>query len=390
VILITISSDRDFHGGVRATLSGRICFESAWTFEYEEIGRLHGVAGENECLAILDFTSHDRALAAARSLAGRPQLTMIASGCGGDPDTLIRLMQAGIRDVVEQFSTREILQAALRATAAPGLSAEVLADLYAFIPAKPGCGATTVATYATGMAARMTEEPTLLLDFDLRLGVTTFLLKAEVTHTLGDALNQVHRMDCDVWRGLVSEVGKLHLLGSGLVDLAHAFEVEQFVSLLDFAVRQYSVVGVDLPGSMEDHECAALLRAKRIYLVCTGDVGALHLARRRAKWFEDLRVTEKVSLVLNAGTRALSTADVERVVGLPVRHVLPSDARAVSKAVSQGGLPDSSSALARQLSKIAAEMVPARRTATGRTVLRRFVEYFSISPERDAYGRRTR
>jgi pilus assembly protein CpaE len=392
MILITISSDHDFHNDVAAALAGKLRFEASWNFDYAETGRVHGVTAENDCLAIIDFANPDRALAVARSVAGRPRLTAIAVGCHNGADELLRLMQAGIRDVIPQFSPREILQAATRATAVPGHSAEVLADLYAFVPAKPGCGATTVATYATAMAADMAGEPTLLLDFDLRLGVTTFLLKAEGTCSLADALNHVHRLDRDVWGGIVSQIGNLHLLGSGPVDLAQVFTAEQFVALLDFVVRQYSIVGVDLPGMMEDHECATLLRAKQIFLVCTPDVGALHLARRRAKWFEDLRVTDKVSVVLNCASRgnSLPLADVERVIGLPVHHLLPADVKEISKAVRHGSVLQNSSALGKQLAKIAGAMVPVQRSNRYPTALRRFVEYFSVSPARDAQvGRRS-
>lgn len=391
MILITISSDHDFHSDVAAAFAGKLRFEATWSFDYSETGRVHGATAEKDCLAIIDFADSDRALTVARSVAGRPRLTAIAVGCRNGAEELLRLMQAGIRDVIPQFSPREILQAATRATSVPGRSAEVLADLYAFVPAKPGCGATTVATYATAMAADMAGEPTLLLDFDLRLGVTTFLLKAEGTCSLADALNHVHRLDRDVWGGIVSQIGNLHLLGSGPVDLGQPFAAEQFIALLDFVVRQYSVVGVDLPGTMEDHECAALLRAKKILLVCTSEVGALHLARRRAKWFDDLRVSDKVAVVLNCTGRgnSLSVGDVERVIGLPVEYMLPMDVKEISKAVQQGTVLQDSSALGKQLAKIAGAMVPAQRSNKYPTALRRFVEYFSVSPARDAKtGRR--
>ena len=89
------------------------------------------------------------------------------------------------------------------------------------MPAKPGCGATTVATYATAIASQNTPDPALLLDFDVRLGVTSFLLKAEGVHTIVDALMQTDRLDQDLWSSLVARLGNLHLLGSGPVDFSH-------------------------------------------------------------------------------------------------------------------------------------------------------------------------
>ena len=122
-----------------------------------------------------------------------------------------------------------------------------------------------------------------MLDFDIRLGVTSFLLKAEGAHTIVDALLQSDRLDLDLWSSLVVQIKNLHLLGSGPVDFSRHVSTERFMELLDFAMRRYSLVAVDLPGTMEDQECETLLRAKRIYLVCTPDIGALHVARRKAE-----------------------------------------------------------------------------------------------------------
>lgn len=113
------------------------------------------------------------------------------------------------------FTYRDILHAANRAAASLSCAGELLADLYAFVPAKPGCGASTLAAQATALAARLAKEPTLLLDFDIRLGVTSFLLKGEGTHTIVDALLQAEHLDRDVWSSLVSQLDNRHLLGSG-------------------------------------------------------------------------------------------------------------------------------------------------------------------------------
>jgi pilus assembly protein CpaE len=390
VILATVSSDRDFHADVCAVLSGKVRFASAWDFSYADILRLQAAPGDQRYLVIVDFADPASGLAAARALTGRAQFTTIAVGSGNTPEELLRLMHAGVRDVLPHFSAREILQAANRAATPSGPVGEVLADLYAFVPAKPGCGATTVATYATAAAARLSDEPMLLLDFDVRLGITTFLLKADGTRTILDALQHVHRMDRDLWLSAVTQIGNLHLLGSGPVDLSEPIAPEQFTLLLDFAIRQYSAVAVDLPGSMEDHECAALLRAERVFLVCTPEVGALHLARRKAQWFQDLRITDRVSVVLNRRERqdSLSVEEVERILQLPVRHTLPSDVKEISRVVQKGTIPDGSSALARQIAKIAEDIVPARRAGKKLTPVRRFVQYFSVGPERDVPAER--
>ncbi len=245
-----------------------------------------------------------------------------------------------------------------------------------------------MATYATAMAAQLSAEPTLLLDFDIRLGVTSFLLKAEGAHTIADALLQSERLDLDIWSSLVSQIKNLHLLGSGPMDFSRHVSSERFMELLDFAMRRYSLVVVDLPGTMEDQECETLLRAKRIYLVCTPDIGALHVARRKASWLRDLRLTDKVSVVLNCVERrnTLSVDDIQRIIQLPVHHLLPASAAEIARAVQKGAVLDASSGLGKHIARIAAEMTATRPAAKKTGAVRRFVEYFSVSAARDAQG----
>lgn len=385
MILATVSSDPGFHNDVRASLDGHLRFEAAWDLKYEDASRLRGLGPEYQCILVVDFADMPHAMPVARAVDGRTHVVVIAVRAGSSREELLQLMQAGVREVLPEFMQREIRQAAARAASALATSGEILADLFAFMPSKPGCGGTTVATYSTAMAAERTSDPTLLLDFDIRLGVTSFLLKAEGAHTIVDALLQSERLDSDLWSSLVSQVHQLHLLGSGPMDFSRHVSTERFMELLDFALRRYSLVAVDLPGTMEDQECETLLRSKRIYLISTPDIGALHVARRKASWLKDLRLTDKVSVVLNSTERrsTLSVDDIQRIIQLPVRHLLPAGASEIARAVQKGAVLDSSSGLGKHIVRIAEEMTADRRPAKKPNAVRRFVEYFSVSAARE-------
>jgi pilus assembly protein CpaE len=386
LILATISSEPDFHKDVRASLDGHVRFDAAWDLGYEDAARLRGVSAEEKCILIIDFSDVPAALSMARAVDGRPQISSIAVKGGGTREELLQLMQVGVREVLANFTERELRQAGARASAKLASADDILGDLFAFMPAKPGCGATTVATYATAIASQLTAEPTLLLDFDIRLGVTSFLLKAEGIHTIVDALLQTEQLDQDLWTSLVAQLGNLHLLGSGPVDFSRQVPVASYAALLDFALRRYSLVGVDLPGTMEDFECETLMRSKRIFLVCTPDIGALHVARRKASWLQDLRLADKVTVVLNCVERrsTLSVDDIQRIIQLPVRHILPVNTGDISRAVQKGAILDSSSGLGKHIARIAGELIAGRTASQKPNAVRRFVEYFSISAARDS------
>ena len=385
MILITVSTDRRLHSVVREALEGHFRFQAWWDLGYDDGARLRAVGGDQKCLILIDFADADRALRIARAVDGNQQFTAIAIGCEATREDLLQLMQVGIREVLPNVTDQDAVQAVRRSAAKLASADELFGEVHAFVPAKPGCGATTIATNATAAVARLTDEPTLLLDFDIRLGVTSFLLKAEGTHTIVDALQASDRLDDDLWSGLVSQRGKLHVLGSGPVDFSRPVPAERFSELLDFAVRKYSLIGVDLPGSMEHHECETVLRAKRVFLVCTADIGALHVARRKSAWLRDLGLAEKVSVILNCVERknTLLVRDIERIIQMPVRYVVPHGPGEIARAAQKGAAIEGSSSLAKQIGLIASEIAENASVFKKPNAVRRFVEYFSISAARD-------
>src|SRR5580700_6420611 len=337
LILAIVSSEEGFLREVHEVLDSRVQRDETWDLNYNETTKLRTLGVAEQCILIIDFSDARRGTAIASMVSGRPLVASIAVNSGSSRDELLALMQAGVRDVLPEFTALGILQSVNRAVALLTKADEMLGDLYAFVPAKPGCGATTVATYVTAAAARKAQEPALLLDFDIRLGIMSFLLKIEGAHTIVDALQQADRLDPGLWANLVCQRGPLHVLGSGPLEYSQQVPTHRFTTLLDFAVRQYPLVAVDLPGTLEDYECETLLRAKKIFLVCTPDVGALHVARRKSNWLRDLHVAENVVVVLNRVERrgAFSLNDIERIVQLPVQYLLPDAAPEIARAVQQ-------------------------------------------------------
>jgi hypothetical protein len=79
----------------------------------------------------------------------------------------------------------------------------------------------------------------------------------------------------------------------------------------------------------------------------------------------------------------LSVKEIEGIIQLPVRYLLPTDTKNVTKAVQDGQILNPDCALGRQIAEIAREMVPAKTVIKKPSPVRRFVEYFSVSPARD-------
>ena len=120
MILATVSSDPDFHKDVRASLDGHLRFEAAWDLNYEDANRLRAVGPEHQCVLMVDFSDLPHAMPVARAVDGRPHIVVIAVKGGGSREDLLQLMQAGVREVLPNFTHREIRQAATRAASTLG------------------------------------------------------------------------------------------------------------------------------------------------------------------------------------------------------------------------------------------------------------------------------
>ncbi|MCC6364046.1 MAG: hypothetical protein IT165_11010 [Bryobacterales bacterium] len=353
------------------------------------LSRLH--EAKPGCVVFLDLADPSQAMRVAAEIdSSYPWAERIAIDAGNEREELLGLMRLGVREVITHpFDAAEMEAALMRARRklkGPAGAGTGAGEVYAFTPAKPGAGASTLAASTAAAVARLSQKRTLLADFDLKLGITSFLLQLDGQSSVLDALEQSEWMNEELWTRLVSERGFLDVLGSSPAAYARARPVSDFLNLLHFAQTQYPVVLVDLPGSMDEHEVETLACAKQIFLVCTPDVSGLHMARRKYELAAKLGLTDRLALVLNrSGARhALGIADIESVVQLPVRHALPNDEKAVAESVRKGEPLRPGCALGEQVEALARRILQGASGAESPERRRRFVEYFSISSARAA------
>ena len=344
-------------------------------------------------ILLLDFTDFSLALKIAKAFdrSSREIKPIAVFSPAPSRDHLMELMQVGIREIiVPPFGRTEICGAVMRMAEKAGRVsvAGMLGEIHAFLPAKPGSGATTVCTSVAAAVARLTNRRTLLLDFDIKLGITSFLLKLNGNHSVADALKDSGRLDDDLWEKLIGQREGLEILGSAPSQVVNPFTPADYSAVLTYAQQIYSAICVDLPGSMEEYEIETLRRAARIYLVCTGDMTALHMAQRKMALLNDLGVLTSLSVILNfAGKRSsLSVTDIEKILQTSVRFTLPADETTVPESVKQGTAISGRSPLATRLQEIAEKIAAATDKSIKPTRAKKFVEFFSVSRARTKFG----
>lgn len=390
IIAAVISPERKVHENITFALEGNADIDTIWrVFEYPDSPTLTEIRKASLCVVFLDFSDPIRAKAVAAELDNSyPMATMVAVHAGGPALNLIDLMQLGIREVISLPATSaEVARAltrVLRKVKMRSPDEDGGGNLYAFLPAKPGVGATTLAAHGAAAAARLTGQRTLLLDFDFRLGMTSFLFKLEGGHSVVDAIALRVQLDAALWDQMVCRRGMLDILGSAPVEFGGINPETDAVALADFARQSYQTVCVDLPGDMRAYEIETLSRVKECFLVTTPDIGALHMAKRKAEILQSVGIHNKVSVIVNRveGRGCMSIRDMESVLQLPVRFSVPAAEKQIAQATHAGRALEGRSPLVTQIENIARRFSPGAAAGIGAKP-RKFIEMFSVSPLRD-------
>jgi Flp pilus assembly CpaE family ATPase len=129
--------------------------------------------------------------------------------------------------------------------------------------------------------------------------------------------------------------------------------------MLSYARRQYSAICVDLSGMMERYSVEILHEAKRVYLVTTAELPALHLAREKLAFLRSQDLDSRVSILLNRSEKRgqISLGEMEKLFGMPVFMTFPNDYSGVHTALTEGRQVIASSALGSRFRELAVTML---------------------------------
>lgn len=390
MVVAVISPNAEAQDLVAKSLESTGDVDAVWSLPaYPEPSQLKDLPQDPDgCVMFLDFSD----LAAAAAIAEEAQrscpsvkvVAMVSSAAAGP-----ELARLGLRQVVGlPPSPREVQQSLIKLepeTVLPVEDPDESGRVFAFVPAKPGAGATTLAVNVAAAAARLSNQRTLLIDFDFRLGMTSFLLKLAGPHSVIDALNDVERLSLR-WENFINRLGYLDVLGSAPQEFLEPKMEQRAAVLLSIARKRYRTIIVDLPGEMRDYEVDTLRRASACFLVCNSDIGVMHMAQRKAQLLHSLVLDEKTSVIVNraGGLGMISPRDVEAILQLPVRFSVANAYKEIAAATRNAGPLEGRGGVITQLENIARWMLPQSNqpAAPEETSTRKFLEFFSTGGAR--------
>jgi pilus assembly protein CpaE len=321
-----------------------------------------------------------------------PGLPVIGVAREANPIELIpKLMRLGVRDFLTSPVTPEKLREAI-ASIARQLTRHPsplvrLGDLYAFLPAKPGVGASTITVSTSCALADELHVRTLLLDCDLMAGVTKFLLKLGNSSSIVNALEHADTLDEDLWSQMIGHWDGLEVLHAGELAPPATLTAASLEVVLGFARGLYDTICADLASSLDPFTVQILHEAHSIFLVTTPELVPLYMTADRLRHLKELGLSEKVSLLLNRKNPAhhgLTDGEVSQLAGVRIAHQFSNDYPGVQGAILEGTPIAHRSSLGQSIMTLARSLAP---TVAGHNALparqRKFLEFFHVPAARD-------
>lgn len=354
---VLISSDGDFRSACRDIVADPgipVEVDLEITRSFAEIGdpELDELRHADPGLIVVDLESDPRVgLLFIQYLveSGQPG-AMVAAGRELSQELLLQAIQAGVTEVLakplDPNKVREALRRVLRKTGRTVTKEERRTDpgrAVALFGAKGGVGTTALATNLAVAIHRLTRQRTLLLDLDVELGGTAFLLGMEPRFSLLDLLRNFHRLDS----GLLDSFIAHH--GSGIEVLSapqqpvdfDAVNGDRMRQVLSLVREHYDWVVIDRPRTFHTAFHCVLEDADDTFLVITPDLQALRNVTRSLPVIQRVqgsRNRQPPRLLLNRyrQDQAVTLKEIEETVGLEIFCTLRDDPRPLVESINEG------------------------------------------------------
>ena len=254
-----------------------------------------------------------------------------------DGARVLEAMRAGVSECLAHPVPEAELHAAIGRIQAARPAAK-RGEVYAFIGAKGGVGTTTVAVNFAATLAKTVPGGTMLADLHMTYGDAAVLLGVEPRFSIADAVDNMHRMDAAVLKGLVTDSPSgVQLLASSERPVTVVPDVAQMRALIELAATQYAHLVLDVPRT-SPAVLGALEAAGTIVMVINQELPTVRSAARLSSALQQRYGGDRVQLIVNRFDERAEIAqrDVERVTGLAVKHLLPNQYAAAAASQTAG------------------------------------------------------
>lgn len=339
---------------------------------------LQYLSGERSPMVLfVDISGVELPLARIHELAEicEPGVTVIAIGEHNDVELYRDLMEAGVTDYVVKPVTRQRLAKALASRTAPGEAGPIsqrLGKVVAFVGARGGVGTTTLATSLAWYLANEMKRRIGLVDLDLQNGDCALTLNIKPTHGLREALANPFRVDSVfLERAMAVQGERLFVLSSEESLRDHLqFNADAPARLVSVLRAQVHCVIIDVPRIPAEPYRRALDLADFRIIVADQTLRSVRDAVRLRAMLGEHAAEHWNLLVVNrageGGAHAVTVKEMQDVIGIRPKAVIPFQPKLFAKAASGGGIaPTGRGAFPGALAALAGEIFgrPSERRA---------------------------
>jgi pilus assembly protein CpaE len=281
-----------------------------------------------------------------------PSAAIFAVAATNEPEQILQAMRAGANEFLawsshdertasldENFRTA-LARTTERIRAAKGTDGRTSLTM-SFFGAKGGVGTTTLAVNSAIDIARLSKRPTLIIDLHQFVGEVALFLGVRPRFTVVDAIDNLHRLDAEFLRELVTrhKSGLDILAGTELVDRPGPQDAPALEQLLQALSRFYEFIIIDAGPVIGACAQVAVYVAEAIYVVANPDVPSIRNTQRLVDRICQLGAErERVRVLLNRTSEqhVIAPKQIETALGQAVHQAFSSDYGTVSAALNSG------------------------------------------------------
>jgi pilus assembly protein CpaE len=305
-------------------------------------------------LAIADIRMGSNAAQGSleRLRAAWPSAAIFAVAATNEPDQILQAMRAGANEFLvwpvhdnEAFSLDNGFRSALSRTVEKVQTSRAAdrrsCTTMAFFGAKGGVGTTTLAVNSAIDIARLSKRPTLIIDLNQFIGEVALFLGVRSRYTVIDAIDNLHRLDADFVRELVTrhKSGLDILAGAEQVDRPGPQDTPALEQLLQVLSRTYEFIIMDAGTVTSSCAAVATYAADAIYVVANPDVASIRNTQRLVDRLCQLGAKrERLRVLLNRTSEqhVIAPKQIESALGQGIHQAFSSDYGTVSAALNSG------------------------------------------------------
>jgi pilus assembly protein CpaE len=272
-----------------------------------------------------------------------PGAAIVALHPQAQPELLLSLMRAGVREVITDSASETLQQVIERAqlrTKGPSISNQ--GRVFGFVSSKGGDGSSCIAANLAFALAQVPDTRVLAVDLSLPFGdLDMYLTGNNHLQDLADISSQSERLDQSLLDSMVQHLSStLDLIPSPATfeKIVH-IEPERVSRLIHLAANFYNFILVDLGSSFDQLGIWVLEHLDELCIVSTPSLPSLRRAGQLLKLSNEFeKPVSHIEIILNrADTSArLSGTEIENIIGRPIDKRLPSDFEAVQGSLLTG------------------------------------------------------